>query len=649
MGMLSSFRAGASLFGVKSPASGVYNCDALPASLSKIGLSAPSGLLFAFVPPDADFARVNSAWQRFSDDDLTVIALSSSGALCSRPQTSTYCAMSGSQGSWLWLPQTLIARHEVHVIDLHVQGKAGAGERVAAIRQELERLNLKMPLSADRTFAMIYCDGLSASEGFLMQAWYDSGRFPCLAIGGSAGGKLDFSATYIGRRDGVLQGKAVLVFCQMAEGKSFAPFKSQNFTPTEQSWLVAEADPVARTVRSVFDANGRPQPIVSALAEYLRCRPEQIADQLTGKTFGVKVDNEYFIRSIAAIHPDRIAFFCDLAFGDRLYLLQATDFVAATRHDWQRFLADKGKPTGLLLNDCVLRRMNNAASLEHAGFFDQVPAAGFSSFGEIFGVPINQTLSALAFFDHDVKAMTHFPIEYAAYAGHYAQRALRRWEAMHGIQSGVIQRVVAYQEELNPLLTTLPQLEHATTRQTETLDIAESSIRAISAAAMQTRTAQNNLEQELNQLEQISLGITQITVGISAIADQTNLLALNAAVEAARAGDAGRGFAVVADEVRRLARSSKEQADATRQNIRSAVDTIERIRNVAAQTVSTTQDMANQSISAADQIAVMSTETSQERHNVTANMGRLKEAAKGMDAMHEAVEQLTTLQRLTSS
>ncbi|RBP66600.1 hypothetical protein DES54_103130 [Brenneria salicis ATCC 15712 = DSM 30166] len=59
--------------------------------------------------------------------------------------------------------------------------------------------------------------------------------------------------------------------------------------------------------------------------------------------------------------------------------------------------------------------------------------------------------------------------------------------------------------------------------------------------------------------------------------------------------------------------------------------------------------MADQSISAADQIASMSAETSRERHNVTANLGQLKEAAKGMDAMHEAVEELTTLQQLASS
>ncbi|GAB7266861.1 hypothetical protein DZJ_34120 [Dickeya ananatis] len=77
--------------------------------------------------------------------------------------------------------------------------------------------------------------------------------------------------------------------------------------------------------------------------------------------------------------------------------MQSTDFIATTERDWQQFVSQHGKPELLLLNDCVLRRVGNT-NLEQAQFFDQVPAAGFSSFGEILGVPINQTLSALAFF-----------------------------------------------------------------------------------------------------------------------------------------------------------------------------------------------------------------------------------------------------------
>jgi hypothetical protein len=628
------------------PANGVFDCAAIPISTAALGLPDGPGLLMAFVPPQAEFARVNDAWQRLSGPGRSVLAISSTGALCSQAGNSAYCDMNSRQGSWLWLPQSLVAAHEIHLVDLHTKDAPTARTRVAAIRGELERIQVRMPLSAERTFALVFCDGLSASEGFLMKAWYESGRFPCLAIGGSAGGKLDFSGTFIGTGGSLIQGKAVLVFCQVAPDKSFAPFKSQNFDPTSTSWLVADADPVARTVKSLFGPDGRPQPILDVLAAHLRCRREDIGKQLEGKTFAVKVQNEYFIRSVAAINADSVSFFCDLEFGDRLHLLQASDFLSTTRRDWDRFVADKGHPTAVLLNDCVLRRVGNTAKLAEARFFDQVPAAGFSTFGEILGVPINQTLSALAFFDGQNHAMARFPVDYAAYADHYAQRALNRWEALHGMQSTVVGRVVDYQHAVTPLLSALPQFEQAAKRQSETLDLAQTSLSSIGEAVAVTRSAQQRLETGLDALERISSGISQITGGISAIADQTNLLALNAAIEAARAGEAGRGFAVVADEVRKLAQSAKGQADATAKNIRDAVDTIARIRQVAEETMATTQQMADKSAAATEQISRMSEDSDQERADLAASLGRMEELASGLTAMQEAVDQLTLLQSL---
>ena len=64
----------------------------------------------------------------------------------------------------------------------------------------------------------------------------------------------------------------------------------------------------------------------------------------------------------------------------------------------------------------------------------------------------------------------------------------------------------------------------------------------------------------IGRLAASSAKIGEITALISQIARQTNLLALNATIEAARAGEAGRGFAVVASEVKHLA---GQTADAT--------------------------------------------------------------------------------------
>jgi hypothetical protein len=640
---------GSRFAGASQPANGIFNCQDLPASLSAAGINRrAAGILLTFVPPEANFHQVSQAWQRFTSADLTVITLSSNGALSASGRQTTYCKGDGQEGSWLWLPRSLIAQHETHIVDLHLDDAHTATDRIRAIEGELAALQLQMPLSADRTFVMIYCDGLSASEGFLMQAWYNSGRFPCLAIGGSAGGRVSFDGTWIGVGGRVLQGKAVIVFCRMAAGKSFSPFKSQNFEPLNKSWLIAEADPVTRTLTSVFNAQGQQQPFTQALAEHLACRKQELTERLKGLTFTVKVGDAFFIRSVAKIENQKLHFFCDLEFGDRLFLMRETDFKQATLRDWQAFTARHGKPAAVLMNDCILRRVGNVDRLHDAHFFKGIPAAGFSSFGEILGVPINQTLSALVFFNHEANAMAHFPVEYASYAAHYAQRALRRWEALNRVQSGVLARVVNYQQELAPIVQALPVLEAATQSQSEALTLAESAIRGISDLARESQQAQSRLGEGLDDLEAISNGINVITHGISDIAFQTNILALNAAVEAARAGEAGRGFAVVAGEVRRLAHSSREQAEATASNINEAVSTISRIRDVASHTVQTATDMAERSIHAADSIAAMSHQTRHERADMTKQLDSLRTLTAGMDAMQEAVAELKVLQTLST-
>lgn len=632
---------------------GRFNVERLPSNLSE-WLPGTGGLFLSFVPPHAHFESASHSLAKLAEGSACrFAALSSTGALCSGG-VSSYCGAGSTdrEGSYLWLSPELIPRSESFTVDLRIgQGKT-VPERVAQIGAELRKIRPSFPINAANTFALIFCDGLSASEGFLMRAWYESKLFPCLTIGGSSGGKLDFSGAYIHDGRQVQTGKALVIFCQVAPGIQFSPFKSQNFLPTGKSWLIAESDPIRREVTSVFTNNGETQPFAAALAEHFRCSYEQLGQQLANHTFAVSVEGEMFIRSIAALGEDKTAFFCDIEFGDRLHLLKATDFIETTRNDWQKFLNGKGQPLAMLLNDCVLRRLGNEKLLGRADFFSELPAAGFSTFGEILGIPINQTLSALVFFRADAHYrdpfMEGFPANYAAFHSHYAQRALQRWEMLNDMQRGLVNQVVSYEESVQPFVETLPMLAEGFTRQVQTMTQAMGLIDSVGQSAQASQATQVNLNRGLDDLERLSRDIQSITGGISSIADQTNLLALNAAIEAARAGEAGRGFAVVADEVRKLAQSAKGQADATSESIRQAVDTIGKIRQVAAQTVAAIEELMQNSQEAQAQITRMNEDARQEQTVIDERLQGADQLAGNVQQLKDLLHRLDRLQALAA-
>jgi hypothetical protein len=109
-----------------------------------------------FVPPGADYSSVSQVWQRFTSPALTVITLSSSGALSSSCRETTYCDAAGQQGSWLMLPKLLLPGMK-HILLIYML-KIPEQQQIVSLPFRTSWSGYRyMPLSSDHT-CTVYCD-----------------------------------------------------------------------------------------------------------------------------------------------------------------------------------------------------------------------------------------------------------------------------------------------------------------------------------------------------------------------------------------------------------------------------------------------------------------------------------------------------------
>ncbi|MDA0149347.1 methyl-accepting chemotaxis protein [Vibrio sp. LaRot3] len=488
----------------------------------------------------------------------------------------------------------MFADVDVHTVALHCDDiKSGSPrltpeQRIEAISSELRKVMPRRAPNYFDTIALTYFDGLSASENFFMQALYKNEQFPCYFVGGSAGGKLDFGSAKVAYNGTELENKALIAFVSLAPEYRYGVFRTHNFTQSQFKLTVAEFDANTRVLRSLYNPVSKALVTpVEALCQHFRCSADQLQTYLAGHSFGVPINNEMFIRSIAGIDTDSgaITFFCDMAFGDELHLLGSENIAQATSRDFDRFMHGKSsKPVAMIANDCILRRLNNSAHLNDVRCFDGIDISGFSTFGELLGVHMNETLTALAFFKVDLgesfsdAIADHYPVNYAHYREHFLARRINSAECIEKIQQSLIDQLQHYrpmvQESSSQLENIGAQAQHSAQQLTEI----QQQFSSFTTQVDQQAEHRDRLNHRIATLQQSSEKVVAILNAISGIAEQTNLLALNAAIEAARAGDAGRGFAVVADEVRALSLNTQKSLNETGEtidNVSSSIGEIE--------------------------------------------------------------------------
>ncbi|WP_316859086.1 methyl-accepting chemotaxis protein [uncultured Cohaesibacter sp.] len=612
-------------------------------------------LAVAYISPNLDFDTTVRKLEAMSGK-TRVISVMTAGELCNAAGGELYRKASGD---WKTLtlqifPPDLVDQVSVHKVALHNEDiKSGAPSksreaRIEAIARDASRINVPFALRPEEVFALTLIDGLSSSENYLMEALYKTGQFPCLFIGGSSGGKLDFQETKIADGNQILSNQALIAFVKMARGRKYGVFKSQNFKKTSRSFLVADANPDLRVVRTVVDPDsGNIEPFTEQLCRHFGVSCDRLVSSLAGKSFGIEIEGEVFVRSVAAIDTEgrEVAFYCDINPGDRLFLLETTDFAQQTRQDFDAFMRGKPKALGAILNDCILRRLNNQGKTGALDTLWSMPVAGFSTFGELFGINVNETLSAIVFFEDETGSykdayLENFTVHYARFANYFTQCRLSSANMINLVRSNIIESMAGQLSNISELQGVLQNTQH--------MRNALYSIRgSIDGVGEKRDDAQRDnaadLAAQFGDLSESMQGLREILKVIDAIAGQTNLLALNATIEAARAGQAGRGFAVVASEVKQLAGDTKSTLANTEisiGNMELALENLGQLIERTRQKFITEEDRYKGTIQQIDQMIT-------EPDGIDKTLGELNEIVEAqVNASNQVNEQLDKLTKL---
>jgi len=620
-------------------------------------------LIIAYFPPNLDntAATATKIHSILCDYSANIITVMTAGCLSDkRQQQGIYHTLEDPDIVFHFFSEQIIADISVHTIDIpeHTDHESITAH-TKSMTNSINNIRPNFQIEHSNSFALTWFSGLAAMENQFLEALYASNNaLSCDFIGGSGGGKMDFSSAAVGYNGKMSEQQLVLAFVKLQSDYRHAIFKSHNFDLTQVSFSVAESDNATRTLKSVINEQGEIENIISFLCRRLGVSDNEIEQRLIENAFAVQINDELIIRSVGAIDlaSQSISFFSDMSFGETIHLVKVKNIAAHTNSEFTKLTNSiNGTIETMIVTDCILRRVQNPQQqLDKIDYSAVKNISGYSSFGETLGQHQNNTVVTLLLYKTTSNAPTHpsvssFPLRMANYRAYYLQTQLQQERFFNKIQGELITSLEKYQPIVQSSMESLTSLADKAQKSHQQQERIAKALNTLIAETDNQQSKRDELIEKVSTLDSSTAEIVNVMSSINGIAEQTNLLALNAAIEAARAGEHGRGFAVVADEVRKLSTSTQANVNQTSSVVKEVEEAVSGISHsidfLHEQTTiqqSTTTDM---STIMADLIA--SSESSM--HEATNGVSLVETKSIEMEGIEKNTEKLNILRALKES
>jgi hypothetical protein len=246
-----------------------------------------------------------------------------------------------------------------------------------------------------RYAGLILIDGVSMKEERIMDLI--GNRTNVIFVGGSAGDDMRFKETHVSANGKTYIDSTVLLMLKLNDNAEFGVIKTQSFKALDKTLT---ANKVIEKSREVIEFNNKPAAVAYAEALGLSSADNLSQYFMTNPVGLLKGENDIYIRSPQMINGTSMKFYCNILEGMEVRLLDSTNIIEDTKNALEDKIRELGKIDGIIDFDCIERTLvieKSNLKKQYGEIFKDIPAIGFSTYGEQYIGHINQTATMLVF------------------------------------------------------------------------------------------------------------------------------------------------------------------------------------------------------------------------------------------------------------